>query len=151
MIFPVYRTELTLPQPETFSRNSFFPGDALQSFFPSEAAGSIAVGFEIMSASEAYQLGEILVESPVERIYDILAENIYFTHLSVEDHGKNGIPDHGESPIDLKARGRFNDIDVSIAGLYYQSNQHVGWMNISPRLALFKTISHEDQRKMLGL
>ncbi|MEO6109952.1 MAG: hypothetical protein ABIP50_03020 [Candidatus Saccharimonadales bacterium] len=151
MIFPVYRTELVLSQPETFARSSYLLGDQLQSFFTDEVAGSIAVGSQVISSSEVYKLGEISVEPPIERIYDILTENIFFAHVGVEDHGKNSIPDYVESPIDLKARGRFNDIDVSIAGLYYQSNKHVGWMNISPRLALFKTISDEDQRKMLGL
>lgn len=151
MIFPVYRTELALPHSEAFERNSYLSSDNLQRFFPSEVAGSIAVGSQVTSAPEAYKLGKITEESAIERVYDILTENIYFARVGVEDHEKNGILDYGESPIDLKARGRFNDIDVSIAGLYYQSNEHVGWMNISPRLALFKTISDEDQRKMLGL
>jgi len=151
MIFPVYRTELAIPKLEDFKQSSYLVSDELQRFFPGEVAGSIAVGSQVMSSSWAYKLGAVPEEPAIERVYEILTENIYFAHIDAEDHAKNGIPDYGESPIDLKARGRFNDIDVSIAGLYYQSNKHVGWMNISPRLALFKTIPIDDQQKMLGL
>lgn len=152
MIFPVYCTDLELPQPEAFIRTSYFSDHELQRFYGMQKlAGSIAVGSAVWSSLEAYSLGEVAAEPPIERVYDILSENIYVAQTQETDRDVDRYPDYDEMPMDLKARGQFNGIDVSIAGLYYKSNKYVGWMNIQPRIALFKTVSDEDQRKMLGL
>ena len=152
MIFPVYRTELAIPQPESFLSTSYFSESELKRFYgAAKIAGHIAVGSEVWSAAETYELGDVPPEPPIERVYDLLTENIRVDTTTAAHREKEGMPEYDELPFELRARGEFNGIDVSIAGLYYQSNKHVGWMNIRPRASLFKTISQEQQRKMLGL
>jgi len=153
MIFPVYRTELELPIPEDALAGATHLSeyDFVRLYGRGDVVGKIAVGSEVVSATHAYELGDMPIEPPVEREYEILSKGIYVARLRLAELEEGELLNHNEIPLELKAHGRINDIDVAIAGLYYRSNQHVGWMNIQPKAALYQRMSDDDQRKMLEL
>jgi len=153
MIFPVYRTELELPLPEDAlaGASHLSEYDFVRLYGRGEVVGKVAVGAEVLSASHAYELGTMPTDPPIEREYEILSKGIYVARLRLAELEEGELLNHGEIPLELKAHGRIHDVDVAIAGLYYRSNQHIGWMNIQPRVALYQRMSDDDQRKMLEL
>jgi len=147
MIFPVYKTELHLPEVGDLD-------DLSQAFERGlhrnrrTILGSIAVGEALPLGEDVYHLGETPKNPNIDRTY-LLTRDLSIRRARV--NVRNDVKEYEEEPIDLKGRGIFNDMEVSIAGLYYQSNKYIGWMNIQPRIGLFTTLNEDQKRKMLEL